>query len=338
MAENRALAAPLGHRSMKRRLGGAMAWTIYVSLIYAYLFFCMFYGGPFIAYDHVNYVSFLNDPYPFFFEPIYTGVAFVVNAFFDEDLRFPVVFAIFTLPPLWMILSSKANRAGDGRAMMVFACVLTKAFYIGFITQRFLFAELWMAALVIRQFPDTRVKCSLALPGMIHFSALTILPALAWLRSRFTARKASLGIGGLVALWCYLRLFSNFELFGYDYARYLHGESVDGFPLFSVLEMAALAFICKLVLPKDRVPNFVSLIGMVLLVKLIFGDIEVFSRVFQVEIDVIMIMAGMESRQKRSLFFFFGFGFFILQLFFTPTADDVIVFHATALLNALAAW
>jgi hypothetical protein len=237
-----------------------------------------------------------------------------------------------------MVLSSKANRGGDGRAVMVFACVLTKAFYIGFITQRFLFAELWVAALIIRQFPDTRVTWRLGLPGMMHFSSLTIIPALMWLRSRFTARKAFIGIGCLVAFWCYLRLFSTFELFGYNYARYLDGEDAGGFPFFSVLEMAALAFICKLVLPGERVPNYVSLVAMVLLVKVIFGDIEVFSRVFQIEIDVVMIMAGMESRRNRSLVFLFGFGFFMLQLFFTPTADDVIVFHATALLNALAAW
>jgi general stress protein CsbA len=167
---------------------------------------------------------------------------------------------------------------------------------------------------------------------------LTILPALYWLRSRFTPRKAAIGIGSLVALWLYLRLFSNFELFGYDYGRYLEGENTGGFPLFSILEMGALAFICKLVLPRQRVPNYVSLVGMVLLIKIIFGDIEVFSRVFQIEIDVVMVMAGMEARRNRSLIFLFGAGFFMLQLFFTPTADDVVVFHASALLNALSAW
>jgi len=328
--------APPAAVRRRRRVTGRI-WLLPVALIFAYLYACMFLGGPFIAFDHENYINFLDAPYPFFFEPGYTAVAYAINVLFPDEARFPAAFTFFTLPPLLLVLREGA-RERDGRALMVFGCVLVKAFYIGYITQRFFFAELWAAALVIQRGPDERrLSWRLLLPGMIHFSALTIVPGLLWLRSRFSVGKTALGCAVLFAFWFYVRVVSGFQLFGYDYSRYLDQEGAGGFPFFTVIEMVALAAICWLVVPRGKSANYVAFAGLLLLLKIIFGDIEVFSRIFQIEIDLLMVMAGLHARRRRALLFLFGLGFFVLQAAFTSTAAEMIVYHATAVANVLRA-
>jgi hypothetical protein len=332
--------APAGRVSARRSGGARLFWSAYVALIFGYLYLCMFRGGPFIAFDHENYINFLNEPYPFFFEPGYTAVAFVVNALVDEDGRFPVVFLLFTAPPLAIVWRSAARGSDGGRAMMVFACIVTKAFYIGYITQRFLFAELWVAALLIARGPaDARVRWTMLLPGMVHFSSLTAIPALLWLRSTFTVRKTVIAFALLSLITFYVRVVSGFQLLGYDYSRYLDADGEGGgFPVLSALEMGVLAMICRFVLPRDKAGNFVALIGLLLMMKVAFGDIEVFSRIFQVEIDVVMVMAGLHARRGLWLLFLFGFGFFVSQVAFTKTSAEMLVYHATAIVNVLSSF
>ena len=177
----------------------------------------MFRGGPFIAYDHVNYINFLNDPIPFLFEPGYTAVAYAFHGLLDESVRFPAMFLLWTAPPVWIVWKRDRREQGGAKGMMLFACVLTKAFYIGFITQRFFFAELWVAALIIHGSGRNRISFKESMPGLLlHFSTLSVLPSLIWLRHRFTWRKLVMGCGLVLLAYGYLKLISGFQLFGYD--------------------------------------------------------------------------------------------------------------------------
>jgi hypothetical protein len=313
-------------------------WTAYVLVIYTYLYLCMFRGAPFLAFDHQNYITFLNNPYPFFFEPAYTAAGFVVNAMVVEESRFPVVFLLFTLPPLWIVWrhERKVAPAQRGLATMLFACVLTKAFVIGFIAQRLFFAELWVAALLIYASGRSKLGWRAWLPGMVHFSALSTLPSLYWLRTPFNWRKGGIAFGFVLFLFVYVKVLSGFQLFGYDYSRYLDPElASSGFPLFSVLEILALGFIVVRMLPLELRSNLIGLMALLVATKLLFADLEVFSRIFQIQLDLIIVIAGMRSRRGHLMLWAFSALFLILQLFVTSTSEDVLVFHTTALINAL---
>lgn len=311
------------------------AWIGYILLIYAYLYLCMFFGEPFNAFDHENYIQFLNEPFPFFFEPGYTAVAYIINALVDDSARFPTVFVVFTLPPLLWVWLKTAGSQYAVRGMMIFACILTKSFYIGFIAQRFFFAELLLCSLIIASMPRFPKYSSMLAPGMVHFSALTIVPSIAWLSYGFSWKKLIGALGLLSAAYVYIRVLSGYQLLGYDYSRYLDGEATDGFPLISLIQMMVLGLICFWILPKKEICNFISLVGIIFLIKYFFSDIEVFSRIFQIQTDLVLIFAGMYARSNLKLIYFFCLGFLVLQVLFTSTASEMVIHHSVAVLNTL---
>lgn len=121
----------------KSRLTMQSLWLIYIISIYSYLYLLIWLGGPFIAFDHENYINFLNDPFPFFFEPLYTVSAYFIKWLFLEEDRFPAIFILFTLPPLLIVWRYSGQKKSHPAALLAFACVVTKSFYIGFIAQDF---------------------------------------------------------------------------------------------------------------------------------------------------------------------------------------------------------
>lgn len=310
-------------------------WTSYVLLIYGYLYMCMFFGGPFIAFDHENYINFLNEPYPFFFEPGYTIVAYIVNSLFDEESRFPIVFVIFTLPPLLLVWKSASRSPMSARGMMVYACVLTKSFYIGFIAQRFFFAELWVSALIIASVPNFPKYRTLLIPSLIHFSALAVLPVVAWLKSSFSWKKFYLYVIIFISGYVYIKIVSGFQVLGYDYSRYLDNDELSGkLTIFSIIQMAILLPIFYIILPKSDIPKFITLVFLIFFIKLLFSEIEVFSRVVQIQTDAALVFAGLRARKSPILIYIFCLGFMILQMFFTQTSIDMAIYHSTAAINA----
>lgn len=306
-----------------------------VIIIYVYLYLCMFLGGPFWAFDHENYIAFLDNPVPFFFEPGYTLLAYLLNAFVAADLRFGLIFLLLSLPPLLMVL---ANRRHCKRGVIVFLCVLLKSFYIGFISQRFFFAELWLAALLVRSSTDRFGPWAASLvPGLaIHFSALSVVPSLFWLQSRFSWFKCGLGILATVALYFLVRT-SELRFLAYDYSRYLDSEHREGIPFFTIAQMFVLAGICVLALPRSDRGNFIVLIVLLLLAKIIMGNIEVFSRIFQIQTDLIIVLVGLRSRRLLPLFLLlcFSTGFLVLQMFLTPTSAEAGIVHWQAISNLI---
>jgi hypothetical protein len=312
--------------------------TSLVLIIYGYLYLCMFLGGPFWAFDHENYIAFLDNPLPFFFEPGYTLLAYLLNAYVATDLRFGLIFLLLSLPPLLIVLT---NGKRCPRGVIVFLCVLMKSFFIGFISQRFFFAELWLAALLVRSSSD-RVSSWAAsvVPGLaLHFSALSVAPSLLWLQSRFSWSKCGLGVLAIAALYFLVRT-SELRFLVYDYSRYLDSKYREGIPVFTIAQMFMLAGICALALPRSDLGNFLSLIIILLSTKILMGNIEVFSRVFQIQTDLIILMVGLRARRLLPLFLLlcFSIGFLVLQMFLTPTSAEAGIVHWQAISNVFDAF
>jgi hypothetical protein len=70
------------------------------------------------------------------------------------------------------------------------------------------------------------------------------------------------------------------------------------------------------------------------------GNIEVFSRVFQIQTDLIILMVGLRARRLLPLFLLlcFSIGFLVLQMFFTPTSVEVGIVHWQAISNVFDAF
>jgi hypothetical protein len=318
----------------KTRLTAKIPWLICLVSIYIYLYLLICLGGPFMAFDHENYINFLNEPYPFFFEPLYTVSAFLVNWLLLEEERFPAIFILFTLPPLVIVWSYSRKKNSHPAALLAFACVVTKSFYIGFIAQRFFFAELWGAVILITTVYNPPTLLKKLVPGLIHFSGLTLLPVLIWFKVRFSWAKFILALGIILCSYGYVKFLSGFELFGYSYARYLDLDySLNGFPFMSLIQLFVLASICIFVAVKEQRINLVALCALVFIIKLLFSDIEVFSRIFQMLTDIIIVVAVLNSSKAPVLLFAYCFGFMILQVFFTPTANEMATHHLLALIN-----
>ena len=315
---------------------GRWLLRIWVLGIYAYLLLCMLFGGPFTAFDHVNYIAFLNDPKPFSFEPGYTLVAYFANALLEPDDRFPAVFLVWAIPPLIMAWRSSLDAAQGTRRMLAFACVITKGFVVGFITQRFFFAELWLAALLIQSESANFPRNWLAwIPGLaLHFSSLVIVPSRIWMRTRITWSRVLLASLLLFLLYLYVNFFSNLQFFVFDYSRYIGDEAVGSW-ISPTLEMGGLAGMCLVTLPRSLRWNAILLCCFVLAIKLTLAKIEVLSRVFQIEADFLLIIICLFGLRLRWLAGFFAAGFGMLQAGFSATSADMAFTHILAISNAI---
>jgi hypothetical protein len=306
----------------------------YLIIIYLYLYAFVFYGYPFLAFDHLNYVIFLNNPSFFYFEPVYTLAAYLVNFFFSAEMRFPVIFLIFTLPPLLIALRSSKDLQNSVIGIYIFACIVTKSFYVGLIAQRFFFAELWLCAAILHYVFNKGKFASILFPGMLQFSALTTLPSIIFINSKLNFTRILVYALGLFSFAIYLKFFSSFQLMGYDYSRYIEGsEERSGFPLLSLIQIGFLLVICTLILPKTEIFKFFILIIFISTFRIMFAEIEVFSRIFQIQIDLIIIYACLKSPKFIWIMFLYCLGFLILQIFFTQTALEVGLIHENAIQN-----
>jgi hypothetical protein len=316
----------------------ASFWLFNIFTIYFYLYFCIFYGEPFFAFDHINYINFLNDPYWNFFEPGYTFLSFLVNVGIAEELRFSSMFVLATLPPLLLVIVDYFNtrKANSYLGLMIFSWILIKSFYIGFVAQRFFFAELWVASLMILRGSTGIIGWRGLVPGAFQFSSLTIIPSLFFLNFKFSIKKYSFTIVALIVGVIYIKYFSDFKLFGYDYSRYLDSDSnLNGLPILSILEVIILSSIVYISLEKKMAINIVCLLLLVVLTKLALGQFEVISRVFQIQIDLVIILIGLNAKKNYYLTYLFCIGFFLMQVFLSANSRDMWVIHHEAFSNAL---
>lgn len=308
-------------------------WIMYILFIYSYLYICMFYGGPFYAFDHENYIRFLNNPKPFFFEPFYYFVAVLCNLIFTEDFRFPFIFLLFTIFPLLLIIKkTKFNNLGLV-GLITFASILTKSFYIGFISQRFFFTELIIASVIITSFNKNNYFF-LFISGLIHFSAFSIFFSNLYFNLKFT-KKLILSLVSLVVILTILfkaNLFFSFG--GYDYTRYLDSEPVN-FSILTLIQSLILILLIYLFSSKKIKSHLILLVLFIFSLKIIFLQLEVFSRIFQIITDVILIYFSFSGKKSFIVVFIFCFAFSLLQIFFVGRSQETREIHTNAIENAV---
>lgn len=312
-------------------------WLLYISIIYGYLYVCILYGGPFFAYDHINYIDFLNSPVPFLFEPLYYLVSLLVNLFISEDNRFPLIFIFFTAPPFFVTFLATYNQPNGSKKLMIFAAILTKSFYIGFISQRIFFAELIVTSAIIYFWEKKSQLIGIILAGLIHFSALTILPILIFLRSRFSYKIVGFSFLILILLYVLLKLRLVFSFFGFDYSRYLDAE-FSPINLFTLLQTAVLTVIIYLWDSQKNKRQLIFLAILLGVLKVLFSELEVFSRVFQIITDVILIFLGFSAKKTPLATYLFCLGFAFLQIFIVSRSDETREVHVGAVINAISSF
>jgi hypothetical protein len=309
--------------------------ALLIFVIYMYLQVCMLLGSPFFAYDHENYIAFLNAPSLFFFEPIYTFVAYIVNSSFAESIRFQIVFLVFTIPPLILISTGNFQSQERTRLLLAFLVIILKGFYIGFIAQRFFFTELLSTVILTRILMGKLSTASLIFPGLIHFSALTLFPGVFWLKLKFKYYRFLIALLFIYFLYLFLTLFSNFSFFNYDYSHHKYLETVGKGSLLSVLQIIGLICLVYLMLDRECAKRAIGLALLALFLKLLLNDIEVFSRIFQIQTNLIIIFAIVNAKRLLALPLFFAFGFFLLQYFATDKSQEVFDIHLMAITNSL---
>lgn len=308
-------------------------WFFYILLIYFYLYTCMFYGGPFYAFDHENYIKFLNNPTPFLFEPLYYIIALFFNLIFTEEYRFPLIFFLFTIIPLIILLKKiKFNNYGLV-SLITFASILTKSFYIGFISQRFFFTELLVVSIIIRSYKKNNYL-SFFITGLIHFSAFSIFFSNLYFSKKFNFRLLLSTIFLLFILFLLSKSNLIFTFGGYDYTRYLDSDSAN-ISIFTIIQSLILILLIYLFSKKQYKPHLILLVFCLLIVKILFLQIEVFSRIFQIVTDVILIYFSFSGKRSPIAVFVFCFGFSLLQIFFVNTSIETRVIHANAINNAV---
>jgi hypothetical protein len=100
-----------------------------------------------------------------------------------------------------------------------------------------------------------------------------------------------------------------------------------------LIQIGFLLVICTLILPKTEIFKFFILIIFISTFRIMFAEIEVFSRIFQIQIDLIIIYACLKSPKFIWIMFLYCLGFLILQIFFTQTALEVGLIHENAIQN-----
>ena len=308
-------------------------WITYILFIYSYLYICMFCGGPFYAYDHENYIKFLNSPTPFVFEPFYYIIAVLFNTIFTEEYRFPLIFFFFTFTPLILLLKKIKLNKFSLISLITFASILTKSFYIGFISQRFFFTELLVASIIITSFNKNNYF-TLFITGFIHFSAFSIFFSNIYFKNKFN-KKLLFSITFIIGFLIFL-LKSNliFSFGGYDYSRYLDSDPIN-FSFFTIIQSLILSLLIFFFSSKKYKSHLIFLVLCLLFLKIQFLQIEVFSRIFQIVTDVILIYFSFSGKRAPIVVFIFSFGFSFLQIFFVSTSSDTRVVHANAINNVI---
>ena len=312
------------------------AITFYLFLFYTYMYLIIFLGGPFFAFDHLNYINFIDYPTPFFYEPLYTIAVYSLKRLsnLNSEMIFGFIYVLFTLIPLLWIFIKNSKIQDRLSSLFIFAVILTKGFIIGFIAQRFFFSELALSALLITsQKRELNVPRILAV-GSIHFSAISLL-----ISSFILKRVRNLLVIIILMVLLYhvgVNLIDKvgWSFFNYDYSRYLEliapSETAIMLP---ILQYATLLCLIILTVKKTKWHKLMYLCLFLGICRLLLSDIEVLSRVFQLQIDFILLMGFINANKNRILYACYAIGFSILQLAFSSKASEVRYVHEQAFQN-----
>jgi hypothetical protein len=131
-----------------------------------------------------------------------------------------------------------------------------------------------------------------------------------------------------------LKLRLVFSFFGFDYSRYLDAE-INPINLFTLLQTVVLAAIIYLWDSQKNKRQLIFLAILLGLLKVLFSELEVFSRIFQIITDVILIFLGFSSLKKPWATYFFCLGFAFLQIFIVSRSDETREIHVGAVINVI---
>lgn len=309
-------------------------WSFVLVVYLTLLTFVMWFGYPFESFDHQNYISFLEEPFPFFFEPLYTLVAISLTNVILPEYRFFVVFFLFVATPTALIMLLDA-RHGCASPQYIFFWILFKSSIIGFISQRFWFAELWMTYFILRFHSNLMRACvGVIFTSGIHFGVAGVLPVYYFLL-RGASRIFLILLAILVIGIVYFKQV-DYTFLGYDYSRYVGMGEERGFPYFSLLTMTLICVMAVSSLQtKMAIRVMLASLG-VLVFKAIFSDLEVYSRIFQAQVDLLLIFCAMYGRKRAGALLLpvFCICFVLAQALFSPTSDEVVFYIKTAFINS----
>jgi hypothetical protein len=294
----------------------------------------MWFGYPFESFDHINYISFLDDPYPFFFEPLYTIVAIAVANTIPSENRFFVVFFLFVNTPT-LLVAFLSPWHGRSTPQYIYLWILLKSSYIGFISQRFWFAELWMTYFVLRYFKSwVRICAGFILTSGVHFGVLGVIPLWYFLSNGFNRLlviSAAMMMVGVVYF-----VSAGYTVFGYDYSRYVGMGDDRGFPYFSLFTLLFICWFARVSLRKSIWIRFVVAELVIFALKVQFFDLDVYSRIFQAQVDILLVYIAINGVGRYSFLAMpiFSLMFILGQSLVASTGQDVNFYIEAAFANA----
>jgi hypothetical protein len=124
----------------------------------------------------------------------------------------------------------------------------------------------------------------------------------------------------------FVKNYSGYSMFGYDYSRYL-GEGGDrGFSFFSFVSVFLILLLTVFCTPSYFWRRVFWAAAFALFFKGFFYDLEVYSRVFQLQIDLLLIYVAINAKNPRFVFFVLCYAvvFFVGQLSIVSTSDNMI--------------
>ena len=293
-----------------------------------YFLLLMTYGYPFESFDHQNYINFLADPSPFFFEPIYTLAAYIIDLL-DIDNRFLTIYLILGFLPSLLVLANNSKKIDQ---YFIYFWIFIKSSLIGFISQRFWFAEMW--AMYFYIFHNKRIVKLSIIPGLIHFGLLANLPIFYYLKNGIN--RLFLFFFITINLFIIYFVLSDYKFLNYNYSRYLY-ISNDNSIIPSILNISILILINNFLTNNYIKHKLLIVIILTIIYKLIFHHIEVFSRIFQSSIDIILITIFLNLKNKDLIFILpiYVILFILSIIFVSSTGPEIILHHFNSIMNSI---
>jgi hypothetical protein len=124
-----------------------------------------------------------------------------------------------------------------------------------------------------------------------------------------------------------------FSFGGYNYTRYLDTDPVN-FSIFTFIQTLILTLLIYFFANKQYKSHLILLTLFIFILKIIFLQLEVFSRIFQIVTDVILIYFSFSGKKSSNVVFIFCFAFSILQIFFVGRSSETREIHTNSIKNA----
>lgn len=276
-------------------------------------------GYPYSSYDHVNYLNFLADPYPYYFEPLFTFVAYFISDLGEYDCRMGLVLSVYLLPLILGMYVSKGSPLQDGAWFVV----ILKSYVVGLISIRYWAAELWLSYVYI--YGLSRVSYIVAF--LSHYGTLGAVPVIYLFNRKKALSFLSVILLCAFSIVAYIAVSSGYKIGILDYSRYVNQTEVGGSFFLSFLTILSLCFFAWISIPVDKLCRVLLILLFAGIFKYIFSDLDVYSRIFQSQIDIVLVYIILVSKRPRVALFFgviFSVLFGLGMLFLSKSSDMIL--------------